>query len=190
MKDTRIWLLLAGVLLFVPGGGCAAKSKAARLAGNLLRGTELEALSPSIEFTDFQPLGSAATAEGKVKTGFRFSREGKNWVLKEVRIGEAGWESIRDLKEALDVVHARRTREDMKLILAAAEEFRARTGTAPEASNFVQLIDQLSPHYLNRVIRLDAWGNGYGVTVVQGKLTLISAGPDGKENTADDIRVP
>src|SRR5207237_2220447 len=123
-------------------------------------------------------------------TGFRFSREGKKWVLKEVRIGEAGWESIHDLKDALDAVHARRTREDMKAILAAVEEFRTRTGAAPEASSFVQLIDQLSPRYLKRVIRLDGWGNGYGVTVVQGKLTLVSAGPDGKENTADDIRLP
>jgi hypothetical protein len=36
----------------------------------------------------------------------------------------------------------------------------------------------------------DAWGNRFRVTCEQDQLAVSSAGPDGKPNDADDIRVP
>ncbi len=38
----------------------------------------------------------------------------------------------------------------------------------------------------------DAWGKGFKLTCddESGDITVISLGPDGKENTADDIKVP
>ena len=190
MQRKRIGLALAGLLLAGNFIGCATRSKANKLAVQLLRETEFEALSSSIEFSEFLPVGGSATAEGTVKTAFRFSKERNKWVLKEVRIGESGWESVRDMKEALDAVRARRTREDMHAILAAAESYRSRNGANPQASNFVDLIDKLSPAYLARVIRLDGWGHEFRAAAADGKLAIVSAGPDGKENTADDIRLP
>lgn len=36
----------------------------------------------------------------------------------------------------------------------------------------------------------DAWGNRFRVHCEEGEISVVSAGPDGKSNTADDLRVP
>ncbi|MBI4455751.1 MAG: type II secretion system protein GspG [Acidobacteria bacterium] len=186
-KKSIGWTLLT-VSCILSCAGCASRSKGERLAGNLLRGSELESLSPLILFSDFNSFGSMATAEGTVTTGFRFQRENNRWVLKEVRLGELGWESVQDLKEALDNIRARHTRQDMQSILDAIEKYNVQEGVPPSASDFVDLIDKLSPKYLNRVIRVDGWHHEYRMRISNGKPTIISNGPDGKEDTPDDIR--
>lgn len=190
MRNKRIWRLgIAGVLILA-AAGCATRSRGARLAIDLLRGSEFESLSRSIEFTSFNSFGSSATAEGTVTTAFRFAKEKNKWVLKEVRVGEARWESIRDLKEALDSIHIRRTRADISIIVEALERYHSRNSAYPEAQDIADLIDQLSPAYLDRVLRLDGWGHEFRITAGQGKPGIVSNGPDGKENSADDVRAP
>jgi hypothetical protein len=98
------------------------------------------------------------------------------------------WEDVENLRQALDSVRERRTRQDMRLILDAVERYSRQTGSYPQASDFVDLIDKLSPDFLGQVIRLDGWHNEYWIEYRGGKLQLVSSGPDGKANTRDDIR--
>ncbi|HEY3130081.1 MAG TPA: type II secretion system protein GspG [Acidobacteriota bacterium] len=191
MKISRILVagILLGTYLFL-STGCAGRSKGTKLAMNLLQGSSFESLSRYIEFTSFSPAGSSAIAEGTVTTGFRFEKENGRWVLKEVRLGELQWENVQDFKEALDNVKARRTRQEMQEILQAAARYAAQKGTYPEASDFVDLADKLTPDYLKRVIRLDGWHNEYRARTENGRLTIISNGPDGLPDTPDDIRMP
>jgi len=180
-------VLLTGSLLWV---SCAGKSKANKLAINLLHGTELEPLSPTIEFNSFPPTGSSAVAEGTVTTGFRFQRENGKWVLRDIRLGDMQWTSLQDLKEALDQVRRRRTQDEMKVILQAIEKYRQVNGSYPAAADFVELVDKLSPGYLPYVIRVDAWDTEFRIQPAGGGFAVISDGPDRKPNTADDIRLP
>lgn len=191
MKILKIFVaaILLGtcVLLWT---GCAGRTKATKLAMNLLHGTSFESLSRYIEFTSFSPTGNSAIAEGTVTTAFRFEKENGRWALKEVRLGEWQWENVQDLKEALDNIKARHTRQDMQEILHAAAKYAAQKGTYPVASDFIDLIDKLTPDYLKRVIRLDGWHNEFRMRMENGKVMLISDGPDGMPDTPDDIRLP
>ncbi|HEY2930539.1 MAG TPA: hypothetical protein VGK99_02250 [Acidobacteriota bacterium] len=180
-------LLIGGAMLWA---SCAGKSKANKLAINLLQGTELESLSPTIEFTSFSPTGSSAVAEGTVTTGFRFERENGKWVLKDIRLAEMQWIRVQDLKEALDQILRRRTQGEMKTILQAAEKYRQVNGAYPAAVDFVDLVDKLSPGYLPEVIRLDAWNSEFRIQRQAGGFAVISNGPDRKPDTADDLRLP
>jgi len=49
------------------------------------------------------------------------------------------------------------------------------------------LIDHLSPHYLERVIRLDPWNRPYQYQGERDHFSLRSNGPDGKSGTGDDV---
>jgi hypothetical protein len=170
---------------------CAGRgpSRETKLAMDMLKGSELEALSRTIEFTSFSPLGSSATAEGRVTTAFRFEKEGGRWALREARVGDQQWVNVRDLTEALDQVRTRRTREAIQEVDAAVEKYRAENGGYPAAEDFVDLIDKLAPRYLSRVIRLDGWGRELRIAVVRGKPAALSDGPDGKAGTADDVKL-
>ena len=168
---------------------CAGRgpSRETRLAIDLLKGSALEALSRTIEFTSFSPVGSSATAEGRVTSAFRFAKESGRWALKEVRVGDQQWVNIQDLKEALDQVRTRRTREDIREVETALEKYRAENGGYPAAQDYVELIDKLAPRYLSRVIRLDRWGRDLRIAIRQGRPAVLSDGPDGKAGTVDDV---
>ena len=183
------WFLL-GMSLVLLCAGCAGKSKGAKMAVDLLRGSPFEPLSRSIQFTDFNTVGASATAEGTVTTGFRFERRQGKWVLKEVRLGDREWESVQELQEALDTVRRRRSERDLQSIVASLENYRSRQGAYPAVSDFVSLVDKLHPNYLTRVVDRDGWGREYRIQGSQGKWTIISSGPDGKEGTPDDLRLP
>jgi len=49
------------------------------------------------------------------------------------------------------------------------------------------LEDHLNPRYLARVVRVDPWHKPYLYEGARDSYTLRSSGPDGKEDTADDI---
>ena len=111
-------------------------------------------------------------------------------MLREVRLGEMQWESVQDLKEALDAVRTRRTRQDMQAVLDAQEKYRSQTGSYPATKDFDDLIDKLSPRYLDRLVRFDRWSHEYRMVTERGKPGILSDGPDGKAGTGDDVRLP
>jgi hypothetical protein len=71
-------------------------------------------------------------------------------------------------------------------IQAAAQSFRALHGEGcPTLSSLEE------ERFLSHGAREDdAWGNRFRVSCEQDQLAVSSAGPDGKPNDADDIRVP
>src|SRR5262245_2805726 len=155
---TRSQSLLFGICLLLLAG-CAGKSRGVRMAIDLLRGTPFEPLSSTIEFTSFNAVGSAATAEGTVRTGFRFERQQGKWILKDVRLADRQWESVQELQEALNMVRRQRTQENLRALVAALENYRSQQGAYPAVSDVVSLVDALNPDYLDRVVRLDGWGH-------------------------------
>ena len=76
------------------------------------------------------------------------------------------------------------SRADAAAIVTAAKAFRAQHADGcPTLSSLTQ------EELLSRNARTDdAWGNRFRVSSEDGELTVSSAGPDSKSNTADDIR--
>jgi hypothetical protein len=67
------------------------------------------------------------------------------------------------------------------------EKFRAERGFYVASDEQRVLIDHLSPRYLRRVIRVDPWHRLYQYQGERDRFSLRSDGPDGKQNTADDV---
>lgn len=77
------------------------------------------------------------------------------------------------------------SRADAATIQAAAKSFRAQ-----HAEGCPTLSSLQEEQLLSRNAREDdAWGNRFRVICDDAEPAVISAGPDGKTNTADDIRV-
>jgi general secretion pathway protein G len=78
------------------------------------------------------------------------------------------------------------TRTDLRVIQQAATIYMAQNrDQCPSAVN-----DLVEDGQLSRSARTtDAWGNAFGIQCEPGvEPTAISAGPDGQEGTADDVR--
>jgi len=77
------------------------------------------------------------------------------------------------------------SRADAVTIQAAAKSFRAQhTDGCPTLSSLQE------EQFLSRNAREDdAWGNRFRITCEDSEIAVTSAGPDGKSNTADDLRV-
>jgi hypothetical protein len=77
------------------------------------------------------------------------------------------------------------SRADATSIQAAAKSFRAQ-----HADGCPTLSSLQEEQFLSRNARQDdAWGNRFRISCEDREPTVMSAGPDGKVNTADDIRV-
>ena len=131
-----------------------------------------------------------AIVEARLKAAFRFEKVQGQWVMREVRLGDRPWENVEDVLRALRVVKADETRSTMDKIAAALEAYRSRNGRLPEFRDYVSLCDKLYPEYLNPLIRVDVWGNALAAFVAGlNRVRLVSAGPDGKLGSADDIQL-
>ncbi len=75
-------------------------------------------------------------------------------------------------------------------VAAALERYRSKNGALPEFKDYVSLSDALFPDYMTPLIRLDAWRNPLAAYKTgANSVRLVSAGPDGKLGTADDIEL-
>ena len=130
----------------------------------------------------------SALVEAIITIDFRFTKAPKGrWQIAAVRTGNREWIDPAAVLSAVNAEKATQTRLDMQAIAAALEEFRAKRGFYVETDSEAVLIDFLSPDYLSRIIRLDPWLRPYGYEGTRDHFTLRSSGPDGKENTPDDI---
>jgi len=78
------------------------------------------------------------------------------------------------------------SRSDANQIQVAAQGFRAQHS---EGCPTLSLLEE--EHFLDRAAREDdAWGHRFRVRCDGDQVSVSSAGPDGKPNTSDDIRVP
>lgn len=130
----------------------------------------------------------SALVEAIIRADFRFTREQKgSWRVNGVKTGNRNWFDPYELSSAVDSAKAASARADLQLIAQALEAFRVKRGFYVESKSEAVLIDFLSPTYLTRVIRLDPWRRPYLYEGSRDHFTLVSLGPDGKANTADDI---
>jgi hypothetical protein len=124
----------------------------------------------------------------QVETAFRFDKGGDGkWRVAEIRTGDRRWEDVDMLVKALNVEKTARARAELESIATALESFRRERGSYPESKSEAALIDNLNPHYLARVIRIDPWHQPYEYEGTSASYVLRSAGPDEKSNTPDDV---
>jgi hypothetical protein len=130
----------------------------------------------------------SALIEALVAAEFRFQKGPKgSWRAVALRTGTRAWVDPEIVFTAVNMEGVNEARAELGTIAKALEDFRGQRGFYVESKSEAALIDLLSPRYLSRVIRLDPWRRPYRYEGTRDQFTLRSLGPDGKENTPDDI---
>ena len=158
-----------------------ARRLIARMAG-------IELPSDAVRVKSVSALGSSTVVVAQVETAFRFEKgEGNKWRVAEIRTGDNQWEDVDLLVRAINTEKTARAHAEIETVATALKAFRRERGFYVMADNEKTLIDQLSPRYLERVIRLDPWHRPYQYQGTRDHYALSSLGPDGLPDTADDI---
>lgn len=183
--------MLVSATVFVAGRTLAAgdlSPKEARKIIAHMAGIQLP--SDAVRIKDISTSGNSAVVVAQVETAFRLvkSDNGK-WRVAEIRTGDRRWEDVEMLMKALNVEKTARARAELESIATALESYRRERGSYIETKSEAALVDHLSPHYLERIIRIDPWHQPYEYEGSRTSFVLRSSGPDGKPNTADDVTV-
>jgi len=198
LEDTFCILYLACMrfpcLLFciVLSAGCAGRSINTNRARNAIADMSQGALEKEdVDVVKVTSIGgSEAIAETRLKTAFRIEKVKGKWVVREVRLGHGQWEKASDLAAALEAVKTDETKRTLDRISEAIQKYRESTGKLPVFKDYIALSDQLSPAYLAPLIRLDSWKHPLAAEHTGADTIILqSAGPDGKLDTSDDIRL-
>ena len=147
--------------------------------------------SDSVRIQEISDLGvgSSAIATSLVHADFRFVRDAHGWRVSEFHSGNRSWIKLESVPDEVDALKRARTNEDLNTIATALEAYRRVHGSFVIAEKHSVLIDTLTPRFLHRVIRLDSWHHPFQYQGASDHFTIRSLGPDGKENTADDLVV-
>jgi hypothetical protein len=147
--------------------------------------------SDSVRIQEISDLGvgSSAIAASLVRADFRFVRDAHGWQVSEFHSGNRSWIKLESVPDEVDALKRARTNEDMNAIATALEAYRRVRGSFVIAEKHSVLIDSLTPRFLHRVIRLDSWHHPFQYQGTSDHFTIRSLGPDGKENTSDDLVV-
>jgi hypothetical protein len=186
----RILLPLTILILFL--NGCGGHNISTGKAQKVIIELPQKILEKEdVEVVDIiQPTNASAVAETLVKAGFRLQKKDGEWTVREVRIGHGQWEKIENLSEALKRVKTAETRLMLDRIANAVREYYKATGNMPQFTDYVKLSDILAPRYLDPLIRLDSWENPLQAkTLDSGNILVVSAGPDGRFATEDDLSI-
>ncbi len=134
-------------------------------------------------------LASSLVAEVALEASFRLEKDARGkWRVTEVVFGnDAGGAEVGAIMQAVNAQKDARAREELGTIREALEAFRRERGFYVIADSEVVLMDQLSPRYIARVIRVDPWGRPYRYDGTGERFVLRSDGADGKRDTADDV---
>jgi hypothetical protein len=172
------------------GADIVSVRRARCLLANLL-GIELP--SDAVRIRSISSLGvplasPSAIVVARVQAYVKFVKDG-DWRISQIRTGNADWLNVSGAVVALDEAKRKRAQADLAILARALEAYRHTSGFYVVTDKESALIDHLCPHYLDHVIRLDPWGNPYKYQGQSDRFLLSSVGPDGKENTPDDIVV-
>jgi len=137
------------------------------------------------------PLGTQPSAAviAWIRADVRLVNGSKGWQVTELRTGTKDWAKLDTIIAAVEGMKRDRARTELALIAKALEAFRQDRGFYVVSEQQAVVIDHLNPRYLSQVIRIDPWHQPYRYQGDRDHFTLRSVGPDGKENTADDILV-
>ena len=190
-------LLITSLILIVVV--CGAVITTTRAAGDLTpkearrliaRMAGIQLPSDAVRVKEVSVTGNSATVIAQIETAFRFDKAGDGkWRVAEIRTGDRRWEDVDMLVRALNAEKTARARAELESIATALESFRRERGSYPESKSAAALIDNLNPHYLSRVIRVDPWHQPYEYEGTVTSFVLRSNGPDEKPNTADDVTI-
>jgi len=137
-----------------------------------------------------QTAANHAIAVAGLRVAFKLERIHGHWAIQEVRMGNGEWVKLDSLKRALDQVRSEDTRKLLEQVAAATEKYRTKNGRLPEFSDYIGLSNLLNPDYLTPLIREDAWRRPLAAyRLGSNSVRLVSAGPDGKLGSSDDIEV-
>ena len=157
-----------------------ARRVIARLAG-------IELPSDAVRIKSISSFGNSVVVVAQVETAFRLVNEKDKWRVAEIRTGDRRWEDVDLLVRALNAEKTSRVRAELETIATALEAFRRERGSYVEAKTEAALVDFLTPRYLARVIRVDAWHRPYEYEGRRDSYVLRSLGADGKAGTDDDV---
>jgi hypothetical protein len=179
------------LLLLLVLTGCGGRTVNNKFAKQLIADNPAAALEQQdIDVLSVSQTGQSAVVEAKVRTAFRLQRLGDRWVIREVKIGHNQWEKLENLTKALERIKIEETRALLEQVAAAVERYRAKNGRVPVFGDYVALSDALYPNYLTSLVRLDAWRRPLqAAALAPDGYRLVSAGPDGKFASGDDIEV-
>ena len=133
--------------------------------------------------------GGGVIVEAQIETAFRITKEKDGWRIAEVRLGDRQWESFELIEEAVSREKTRRTSALLKQFADGISAYKSQRGQFVEADNIGELLDFLSPRYLNAPQRLDLWGEELEFRGSASGYRLVSSGPDRKSGTEDDLVV-
>lgn len=181
---SAVLLLLAGVTGC--GGRAVTRKSAEKLLVNLPSGI-LD--SQDIEVRSVSQISSStALVETTVRAAFRVQKVKGEWVVREVRVGNGQWETIDNLLAALNLVKVDQTRQLLETIASSVGRYKEKNGRLPAFEDYAGLSDALYPDYLTEPNRLDAWRQPLrAFREGSDKIRYISAGPDEKPDSPDDI---
>lgn len=137
------------------------------------------------------PLASqpSAVAVAWIRVEARLVNDNAGWKVSELRTGNRDWVRLESVVNALNEQKHLKARAELETIAKALEQFRRDRGFYVVSDKESVAIDHLSPRYLSQVIRVDPWHQPYKYQGQPDNFILSSAGPDRKDNTADDIRL-
>ena len=137
------------------------------------------------------PLASqpSAVVIAWIRVDARLLNGSKGWEVEELRTGKREWVKLEPLIASLNEEKQRKARTELESIAKALELFRGERGFYVVSDKHSVVIDHLNPRYLPQIIRVDPWHQPYKYDGQRDHFTLRSSGPDGKDNTADDIKL-
>jgi Type II secretion system (T2SS), protein G len=145
----------------------------------------------SVQIKDIAPGvgGGEVVVEARIDTAFRVTKEHGDWRITDVRLGDRQWESFDLIEEAVRREKVRRTSIMLKEIAGGLSAYQRERGQFIDTDEMAELLDYLSPRYIPTPHRFDLWGKEFEYRGKATRYRLVSAGPDGKSGTKDDLIV-
>lgn len=184
------------ILLFAAGSlllnGCGGRSINKKLARDVIVGSHSNTVTEhDLQVLSVTQLGSSeAIVETELHTSFHLQKVGGQWIVREARVGQGPWQKMDDIMRTLEQAKIDETRQLFERIAAAIAAYRQKNGHLPQFTDYLGLSDAIFPLYLSPVVRLDPWNHPFTATWLDSHtILLVSAGPDAKLGTEDDIRL-
>ena len=185
-------LKTATIFCLIPLAACGGRAVSRNAARDLIVQSPVSNFDKNeIEIQSISMNGDReALVEATMHAAFRFEKVDGKWVIREVRLGKRPWENLDEIDRALKLVKTEDTRKMLEQVAASLERYRSKNGALPAFKDYVALSDALFPTFMTPLIRLDAWQNPLAAyRTGANAVRIVSAGPDGKFGTPDDIEL-
>ncbi len=128
-----------------------------------------------------------AIVEAEFSTAYRLEKREGKWQVMEMRLGDGHWADMQLIITAVRNEKIKRTRERLSALGGAISGYYRDQGYYPRARDIVELLDLLTPRYINKAERDDLWSTYLQYSSDGNSYRLQSLGPDAKPNTGDEI---